>query len=141
MYIKELHVNHPNSYAVVHMSYGEITALANGMYELVSNLELLKDSFDSKAYKEVEQKISFVRDMVKGWDDQPYTIERASKTSLTKEEFERFNQYLIMNDYMMARVIRNFVRYIRKFQIIIEFRMIFVTRCQMKRKNRKGMKK
>lgn len=37
MYIKELHVNHPNSYAVVHMSYGEITALANGMYELVSN--------------------------------------------------------------------------------------------------------
>ena len=27
MYIKELHVNHPNSYAVVHMSYGEITAL------------------------------------------------------------------------------------------------------------------
>ena len=33
MYIKELHVNHPNSYAVVHMSYGEITALANGMYE------------------------------------------------------------------------------------------------------------
>lgn len=42
MYIKELHVNHPNSYAVVHMSYGEITALANGMYELVSNLELLK---------------------------------------------------------------------------------------------------
>lgn len=92
MYIKELHVNHPNSYAVVHMSYGEITALANGMYELVSNLELLKDSFDSKAYKEVEQKISFVRDMVKD----------GMITSLTKEEFERFNQYLIMNDYMMA---------------------------------------
>ena len=88
MYIKELHVNHPNSYAVVHMSYGEITALANGMYELVSNLELLKDSFE--------------RDMVKDGMIQPYTIERASKTSLTKEEFERFNQYLIMNDYMMA---------------------------------------
>lgn len=102
MYIKELHVNHPNSYAVVHMSYGEITALANGMYKLVSNLELLKDSFDSKAYKEVEQKISFVRDMVKDGMIQSYTIERASKTSLTKEEFERFNQYLIMNDYMMA---------------------------------------
>ena len=40
--------------------------------------------------------------MVKDGMIQPYTIERASKTSLTKEEFERFNQYLIMNDYMMA---------------------------------------
>ena len=27
MYIKELHVNHPNSYAVVHMSYGEINEI------------------------------------------------------------------------------------------------------------------
>lgn len=116
MYIKELHVNHPNSYAVVHMSYGEITALANGMYELVSNLELLKDSFDSKAYKEVEQKISFVKDMVKDGMIQPYTIERASKTSLTKEEFERFNQYLIMNDYMMAMSDPEFCKIYKNFK-------------------------
>lgn len=84
MYIKELHVNHPNSYAVVHMSYGEITALANGMYELVSNLELLKDSFDSKAYKEVEQKISFVRRHGKRWDD-PTIYDRKSEQNFADE--------------------------------------------------------
>ena len=56
MYIKELHVNHPNSYAVVHMSYGEITALANGMYELVSNLELLKILLTQKLIKKLSRK-------------------------------------------------------------------------------------
>ena len=85
------------------MSYGEITALANGMYELVSNLELLKDSFDSKAYKEVEQKISFVRDMVKDGMIQPYTIERASKNFADERRnlSDSINIWL-WNDYMMA---------------------------------------
>ena len=84
MYIKELHVNHPNSYAVVHMSYGEITALANGMYELVSNLELLKDSFDSKAYKEVEQENFFCKRHGKRWDD-PTIYDRKSEQNFADE--------------------------------------------------------